>query len=57
MEPSYASIKSRVHGRVLNEPGSGRKLSAESFEWAKANLAKGKQVQIIVSDGLSSTGI
>jgi ethanolamine ammonia-lyase small subunit len=36
---------------------SGRKLSAESFEWAKANLAKGKQVQIIVSDGLSSTGI
>lgn len=36
---------------------SGRKLSKESAEWAKANLPKNKQVQIIVSDGLSSTGI
>jgi ethanolamine ammonia-lyase small subunit len=36
---------------------SGRKLDEASKAWAEANLPKNKQVQIIVSDGLSSTGI
>lgn len=36
---------------------SGRKLSEQSATWAKENLPKKKQVQIIISDGLSSTGI
>lgn len=36
---------------------SGRRLDQASKDWAEANLAKNKQVQIIVSDGLSSTGI
>lgn len=36
---------------------SGRKLAIESAEWAEANLLKNKQVQIVISDGLSSTGV
>lgn len=36
---------------------SGRKLNESSANWAQANLSKNKQVQIIVSDGLSSTGV
>lgn len=36
---------------------SGRTLNKESRKWAEDNLPKNKQVQIIVSDGLSSTGI
>jgi ethanolamine ammonia-lyase small subunit len=36
---------------------SGRKLNEASRTWAEAHLPKNKQVQIIVSDGLSSTGI
>jgi ethanolamine ammonia-lyase small subunit len=35
---------------------AGRKLDEASVEWLKQNAEKGKQVQIIVSDGLSSTG-
>ncbi|WP_173915391.1 ethanolamine ammonia-lyase subunit EutC [Halobacillus sp. Marseille-Q1614] len=35
----------------------GRKLNKESAEWLEENGSKGKQVQIIVSDGLSSTGV
>src|SRR5690625_2673562 len=35
---------------------AGRKLDKESVEWLKKNAEKGKQVQIVVSDGLSSTG-
>ncbi|WP_028783845.1 ethanolamine ammonia-lyase subunit EutC [Thalassobacillus devorans] len=35
----------------------GRKLNEESVKWLKENAPKGKQVQIIVSDGLSSTGV
>jgi len=36
---------------------SGRKLAPESMKWAENNLQKNKQVQIIISDGLSSTGV
>ncbi|WP_423410390.1 ethanolamine ammonia-lyase subunit EutC [Heyndrickxia sp. MSNUG] len=36
---------------------SGRKLAPESVKWAENNLQKNKQVQIIISDGLSSTGV
>ncbi|MCM3572302.1 ethanolamine ammonia-lyase subunit EutC [Mesobacillus subterraneus] len=36
---------------------SGRKLDPDSAKWAEAHLPKNKQVQIIISDGLSSTGI
>jgi ethanolamine ammonia-lyase small subunit len=36
---------------------SGRKLTPESVKWAENNLPKNKQVQIVISDGLSSTGI
>ncbi|MGI8315864.1 ethanolamine ammonia-lyase subunit EutC [Halobacillus mangrovi] len=35
----------------------GRKLNEESRSWLTENATKGKQVQIVVSDGLSSTGI
>ncbi|MFG6114789.1 ethanolamine ammonia-lyase subunit EutC [Halobacillus sp. MO56] len=35
----------------------GRKLDDASAKWLKENAPKGKQVQIIVSDGLSSTGV
>ncbi|PLS17298.1 ethanolamine ammonia lyase small subunit [Bacillus sp. M6-12] len=36
---------------------SGRKLKKESAAWAAANLPKDKQIQIVISDGLSSAGI
>lgn len=36
---------------------SGRFLCEESVNWLKQNGDKGKQVQIIVSDGLSTTGM
>jgi ethanolamine ammonia-lyase small subunit len=36
---------------------SGRKLDDASKKWAETNLPKNKQVQIVISDGLSSTGI
>jgi ethanolamine ammonia-lyase small subunit len=35
----------------------GRKLNEDSAEWLREKGTKGKQVQIVVSDGLSSTGI
>lgn len=35
----------------------GRKLDNESVQWLKESGIKGKQVQIVVSDGLSSTGV
>lgn len=35
----------------------GRTLNEDSRKWAEENLPKNRQVQIIVSDGLSSTGI
>lgn len=36
---------------------TGRKLRDDSKEWLEKNGQKNKQVQIVVSDGLSSTGI
>ncbi|MEH7885383.1 ethanolamine ammonia-lyase subunit EutC [Bacillus sp. JJ1609] len=36
---------------------SGRRLAPESVKWAENNLPKNKQVQIVISDGLSSTGV
>ncbi len=36
---------------------SGRKLNDSSRQWAEKNLPKNKQLQIVVSDGLSSTGV
>ena len=36
---------------------AGRILNDESIQWLRENGDKGKQVQIIISDGLSITGI
>lgn len=36
---------------------AGRKLNDDSVKWLKENAVKRKQVQIVVSDGLSSTGV
>ncbi|MEC3884036.1 ethanolamine ammonia-lyase subunit EutC [Halobacillus sp. HZG1] len=35
----------------------GRRLNEESVQWLQDHMETGKQVQIIVSDGLSSTGV
>lgn len=43
--------------QYLMDLDSGRRLSEESEKWLKAHAPKGKQVQIIVSDGLSSSAI
>ncbi|MCC5803846.1 ethanolamine ammonia-lyase subunit EutC [Rossellomorea vietnamensis] len=49
--------KSESMDEYLMNLDSGRRLNEESKKWAEDNLSKNKQVQIIVSDGLSSTGI
>jgi ethanolamine ammonia-lyase small subunit len=49
--------KSSSMDEYLMNLDSGRKLDEISQKWAEENLPKNKQVQIIVSDGLSSTGI
>ncbi|UXH43294.1 ethanolamine ammonia-lyase subunit EutC [Rossellomorea vietnamensis] len=49
--------KSESMDEYLMNLDSGRRLNDESKKWAEDNLSKNKQVQIIVSDGLSSTGI
>lgn len=49
--------KSESMDEYLMNLDSGRFLNKTSREWAEKNLAKNKQVQIIISDGLSSTGI
>ncbi|MFD1205324.1 MULTISPECIES: ethanolamine ammonia-lyase subunit EutC [Sporosarcina] len=41
----------------LMDLDAGRKLSEESVSWLKANADKGKDVQIIVCDGLSSSAV
>jgi ethanolamine ammonia-lyase small subunit len=51
------TTKARTMEEYLMNLDSGRKLSEESVVWVKKNCPKGKQVQIIVSDGLSSTAI
>lgn len=54
--PQLRTVASSLDEYLMNLD-SGRFLSDESAEWLKNNADKGKQVQIIVSDGLSSTGI
>ncbi|KON88269.1 ethanolamine ammonia-lyase [Sporosarcina globispora] len=49
--------KSETMDQYLMDLDSGRKLNDISRKWAEENLPKNKQVQIIVSDGLSSTGV
>ncbi|WP_163144769.1 ethanolamine ammonia-lyase subunit EutC [Bacillus sp. 22-7] len=49
--------KSETMDQYLMDLDSGRKLLDSSRQWAEENLPKNKQVQIIVSDGLSSTGV
>jgi ethanolamine ammonia-lyase small subunit len=49
--------KAESLSQYLMDLDSGRMLCDESASWLKKNSAKGKQVQIIVSDGLSTTGI
>jgi ethanolamine ammonia-lyase small subunit len=49
--------KSSSMDEYLMNLDSGRKLDEASRIWAEEHLPKNKQVQIIVSDGLSSTGI
>ncbi|MFZ7946270.1 ethanolamine ammonia-lyase subunit EutC [Neobacillus sp. 19] len=54
--PVLSSISKSMDEYLMNLD-SGRKLDDASRKWAEANIPKNKQVQIIVSDGLSSTGI
>lgn len=49
--------KSESMDEYLMNLDSGRALNETSKKWAEANLPKNKQVQIVISDGLSSTGI
>ncbi|MBH0229726.1 ethanolamine ammonia-lyase subunit EutC [Halobacillus yeomjeoni] len=49
--------KAKTMQEYLMNLDVGRKLNEESVKWLKSQTGKGKQVQIIVSDGLSSTGI
>ncbi|WP_264739458.1 ethanolamine ammonia-lyase subunit EutC [Cytobacillus firmus] len=49
--------KSETMDQYLMDLDSGRQLNETSRKWAADNLPKNKQVQIIVSDGLSSTGV
>ncbi|CAH2713806.1 Ethanolamine ammonia-lyase light chain [Neobacillus rhizosphaerae] len=49
--------KSESMDEYLMNLDSGRQLNEASRKWAEKNLSKNKQVQIIVSDGLSSSGI
>jgi len=49
--------KSESMDEYLMNLDSGRALNEASKKWAEANLSKNKQVQIVISDGLSSTGI
>ncbi|WHY59527.1 ethanolamine ammonia-lyase subunit EutC [Cytobacillus firmus] len=49
--------KSETMDQYLMDLDSGRKLHDSSRQWAEENLPKNKEVQIIVSDGLSSTGV
>ncbi|WP_026582302.1 ethanolamine ammonia-lyase subunit EutC [Bacillus sp. J33] len=49
--------KSKSMDEYLMDLDSGRKLHESSRQWADKHLPKNKQVQIIVSDGLSSTGV
>jgi ethanolamine ammonia-lyase small subunit len=49
--------KAESLSQYLMDLDSGRMLCDESANWLQKNSAKGKQVQIIVSDGLSTTGI
>ncbi|AZU62791.1 ethanolamine ammonia-lyase subunit EutC [Neobacillus mesonae] len=49
--------KSESMEEYLMNLDSGRKLNEASRKWAETNLSKNKQVQIVISDGLSSTGI
>nr|MDA8226504.1 ethanolamine ammonia-lyase subunit EutC [Desulfitobacterium hafniense] len=41
----------------LTRPDQGRKLSEENLEVIRQNCAKGAQIQIIISDGLSSKAV
>jgi ethanolamine ammonia-lyase small subunit len=49
--------KAETMDQYLMDLDSGRRLNETSRKWADENLPKNRQVQIIVSDGLSSTGI
>lgn len=49
--------KAESLSQYLMDLDSGRMLCDESAHWLQKNSAKGKEVQIIVSDGLSTTGI
>jgi ethanolamine ammonia-lyase small subunit len=53
--PLLHSVASDQEEYLMNLD-AGRKLDEASVEWLKQNAKKGKQVQIVVSDGLSSTG-
>ncbi|MBW3110272.1 ethanolamine ammonia-lyase subunit EutC [Bacillus sp. MCCB 382] len=57
MNLPFLQSKSESMDEYLMNLDSGRKLNEESRKWAQDNLSKNKQVQIIVSDGLSSTGV
>lgn len=57
MDLPILKSKARNMEEYLMNLDTGRKLDEESAKWLKENALKGKQVQIIVSDGLSSTGV
>ncbi|CAG9620317.1 ethanolamine ammonia-lyase subunit EutC [Sutcliffiella rhizosphaerae] len=56
---SLPVLQSRAESmeQYLMNLDSGRRLSAHSIEWAQKNLRQKQQVQVIISDGLSSTGV
>ncbi|MHA6259284.1 ethanolamine ammonia-lyase subunit EutC [Sporosarcina sp. CAU 1771] len=54
--PQLKTVSKSLDEYLMNLD-SGRYLSEESADWLKKNGDKGKQVQIIVSDGLSTTGM
>lgn len=54
--PILHSIASSQEEYLMNLD-AGRKLDEFSAKWLKQNSDKGKQVQIVISDGLSSTGV
>ena len=54
--PILGSRAESMEEYLMNlEPG--RKLNDQSINWLKANSQKEKNVQIVISDGLSTTGI
>ena len=53
--PLYSSSEDKAE--YLKNPGTGRRLNSASVEIVKKQMTKGVNVQIVLSDGLSSSAI